>query len=100
MDGTPIIDIKPYVPFTDCIENAVGGYATAHETDKLQISFPPALLEKIPQTKQSGLIECLADDPRPSYQEEGRIYGMRFGDWEIKFVVQNAVLEVLSVENI
>ena len=100
LDGTPIIDIKPYVPFTDCIENAVGGYATAHETDKLQVSFPPALLEKIPQTKQSGLIECLADDPRPSYQEEGRIYGMRFGDWEIKFVVQNAVLEVLSVENI
>ncbi len=100
LDGTPIIDVKPYLPFTDCIENAVGGYADIHENDCLQVVFPQELLSLIPKEKQSALIECLADDPRPSYQEEGRTYGMKFGDWEIKFSVQDSTLRVLSVENV
>ncbi len=99
LDGTPIFDIKPYLPFTDCIENAVGGYASAHENDKLQVEFPASLLEKIPKDKREGLIECLADDPRPSYQEDTRVYGMRFGNFEIKFSVTEKLLTVTFVEN-
>ena len=100
LDGTPIFDIKPYLPFADCIENAVGGYAEHHESHRLQVDFPNSLLDKIPQAKQDGLIECLADDPRPSYQEDERVYGMRFGDFEIKFSVVNNILRVHSVENV
>ena len=99
LDGTPIIDIKPYIPFTDCIENAVGGYADKHQSDCLQVDFPQDLLAKIPHEKQNALIECLADDPRPSYQDEGRIYGMKYADWEVKFRVKDGTLSVLSVEN-
>ncbi len=100
LDGTPIFDIKPYVPFTDCVENAVGGYADCHQHDGLKVDFPQELLIRIPQEKQAALIECLGDDPRPSYQDDDRIYGMRFGDFEIKFSVKNATLSVLSVENV
>ena len=98
LDGTPVFDIKPYLPFADCQTDATAGYARQGETHCLQVEFPPALLEKIPEAKRSGLIECLADDPRPSYQEDERVYGMRFADYEIKFKVEQATLTVLSVE--
>ena len=95
LDGTPVLDIKPYLPFADCIINAKGGYASEHEHDKLQVLFPESLLAVIAEEKRQGLIECLADDPRPSYQDDAeRIYGMRFGEYEIKFTVQNGVLTV------
>ncbi len=98
LDGTPILDVKPYIPFTDCQKNAVGGYADEHEKDGLQVAFPDELLRKIPMEKQSGLIECLADDPRPSYQEDGaRVYGMQFGGFEIKFRVAENTLTVIAV---
>ncbi len=99
LDGTPIIDIKPYIPFTDCKTDAVGGYADEHENDRLQVIFPDELLQALPKEKRKGLIECLADDPRPSYQDDpARIYGMRFGDFEIKFRVNERTLTVVSVE--
>jgi tRNA-Thr(GGU) m(6)t(6)A37 methyltransferase TsaA len=98
LDGTPIYDVKPYLPFADCKTDATGGYATAHEKDGLQVIFPADLQEKIPVEKRAGLIECLADDPRPSYQDEpSRIYGMAFGDFQIKFRVEKGVLEVVDV---
>ncbi len=100
LDGTPIFDIKPYLPFADCIPTATSGYATAQEGHRLEVDFPPSLLEKIPTEKRAGLFECLADDPRPSYQEDARTYGMRFGEWEIKFTVCKDFLTVLSVENV
>ena len=98
LDGTPILDIKPYLPFTDCIEDAKGSYATAHQNHRLDVDFPDELRAKIPQEKQAGLLQCLTDDPRPSYQDDNRIYGMRFADFEIKFQVQQSLLTVLSVE--
>ncbi len=98
LDGTPVLDIKPYLPFADGIPSAIGGYAAAQEGHRLEVEFPPALLEKIPEEKRAGLLECLADDPRPSYQEDERIYGMRFGDFELKFTVRKDFLTVLSVE--
>lgn len=99
LDGTPIVDIKPYLPFADCITNATAGYAGEHETHRLQVLFPDEWLEKIAADKRQGLIECLADDPRPSYQDDPmRVYGMKFGKWNIKFTVLADVLTVTTVE--
>lgn len=98
LDGTPVFDIKPYLPFTDCIPQAVGGYATEQQTHKLQVHFPHTLLDKIPKEKQAGLMECLADDPRPSYQTDEREYGMHFACFNIRFRVIDGVLEVFDIQ--
>jgi tRNA-Thr(GGU) m(6)t(6)A37 methyltransferase TsaA len=98
LDGTPILDIKPYIPFADCKTDATGSYATVHEKDGVEVLFPQELLDKIPENKQEGLLQCLADDPRPAYQEDARVYGMKFAEFEVKFSVQNKKLTVLSVE--
>ena len=98
LNGTPILDIKPYLPFADCKEDATGGYATKHQHDGLEVVFPQTLLEKIPLQKQDGLLQCLADDPRPSYQDDERIYGMAFAGFQIKFTVKDGILTVTDVE--
>ena len=99
LDGTPILDVKPYLPFADCVENAIGGYADEKKHHRLNVHCETTLLEKIPEDKRNGLLECLSDDPRPSYQEDSeRVYGMRFGDFEIKFQVEFNALTVISVE--
>ena len=101
LDGTPIYDVKPYIPYADCHPEAVGSYADEHANDTLCVEFPENLLEKIPKEKRTGLIECLRDDPRPSYQDEPeRIYGMKFADFDLKFTVKNSVLTVIEVENV
>ena len=101
LDGTPIFDIKPYLPFCDAIEDAVGGYADKEKDYKLTVSFEESLLDKIPNDKQAGVLECLADDPRPSYQKDAqRIYGMSFAGFEIKFTVDEQHLTVISVEKV
>ena len=100
LDGTPILDVKPYLPYADSVPNASSGYAGAHQYDALEVVFPQELLGKIPSEKQAGLMDCLADDPRPSYQDDERVYGMRFADFEIKFSVKDGVLTVTSVEQI
>ena len=98
LDGTPIFDIKPYLPFADCHTDAVGGYAHVWKDYRLEVVFPEQWLAIIPEEKQEGLKECLADDPRPSYQDDPeRVYGMRFGDYEIKFTVTEYVLTVIQV---
>ena len=98
LDNTPIFDIKPYLPYADCHLDAVGGYADEKKDYRLQVEFPTYLLEKIPKEKQDGLLECLADDPRPSYQDDPtREYGMRFADFEIKFTVNADTLTVFDV---
>ena len=100
LDNTPILDVKPYLPFADCIPSAKGGYAEEHQNDRVEVVFPQELLEKIPLEKREGLLDCLCDDPRPSYQEDERVYGMRFADFEIKFFVKSGVLFVESVTKI
>lgn len=100
LDGTPVFDIKPYLPFADCIPTATGGYAAEHENHRLEVDFADDLLRRIPEEKRAGLLQCLADDPRPSYQaDETRIYGMCFADFEIRFRVRQNLLTVLSVES-
>ena len=98
LDNTPILDVKPYLPYADSIPNASAGYAGEHQNECLKVDFPQTLLEKIPLEKRNGLLDCLADDPRPSYQDEGRIYGMRFADFNVKFTVENGILTVMEVE--
>lgn len=99
MDGTPLYDIKPYLPFTDCHADAVGGYATEHLNDALSVNFPPDLLSVIPAEKQEALLEILRQDPRPSYQEDPeRVYGFPFASWEIRFTVSEGTAHVIFCE--
>lgn len=99
MDGTPILDIKPYLPYADAHPQALGGFAVQSTADRLQVVFPDELLEIVPTEKQSALLRVLALDPRPTYQEDpSRIYGFCFAGLEIRFTVQGDVLTVCSVE--
>ena len=98
LDGTPIYDIKPYIPYADSHPEARGSFATAHRDDHLQVQFPPELLNKVPQSKQKPLIQILALDPRPAYQQDPtRIYGFPFAGLEIKFRVEEETLYVCEV---
>ena len=98
MDGTPIYDIKPYIPYADSHPEARGSFATAHSDDYLQVQFPPELRNKVPQSKQKPLIQILALDPRPAYQQDPeRIYGFPFAGLEIKFRVEEETLYVCEV---
>lgn len=98
LNGTPIYDIKPYVPFADCHPDAVGSFADEHQGDKLSVVFPDNLKTDIPNQTLNAIIECLEDDPRPSYQEDGRVYGMSYAKYNVKFTVNGNVLTVSDVE--
>lgn len=100
LDGTPVYDIKPYLPFTDCHADATGGYASEKEDHKLKVVFPEILKNNLSENDVLSITECLADDPRPSYQEDGRLYGMRFGKYNIKFKVEFDTLTVFEIENV
>ncbi|MGO5021657.1 tRNA (N6-threonylcarbamoyladenosine(37)-N6)-methyltransferase TrmO [Lawsonibacter sp. LCP25S3_G6] len=98
MDGTPIYDIKPYLPYADCKPQATGGFASQPKEPSLQVEIPQHLLEQIPQEKRGALRGVLAQDPRPQYQEDPqRVYGMAFGAWEVRFRVEGDRLEVLEI---
>ncbi len=97
MDGTPIYDIKPYLPYADIRPDAVGGFApTEHRT--LAVDFPPELLSRVPEENREALLGILAQDPRPSYQNDARTYGVRFAAQNIRFTVQNDTVTVTAVE--
>ena len=98
MDGTPIIDIKPYVPYADAHPEASGGFAAEKFGKKLKVVFPEELLSRVEPGKREGLKDLLAEDPRPAVQDDPeRVYGMRFSDVEIKFVVSDGVLSVVDI---
>lgn len=99
MDGTPIYDIKPYIPYADAHPEAVGGFAQEAPVPTLQVDFPPQLLERVPEDRRQALISVLALDPRPSYQDDPkRVYGMSFADRNIRFTVKGSILTVCAVE--
>lgn len=99
MNGTPILDIKPYLAYVDSHPEAAQGFRGQGWNRKLQVNFPPELLVKIPPEKQAGLLGVLENDPRPTYQEAAqRIYGMSFGGQEIKFQVSDGILQVVAIE--
>ena len=98
MDGTPIYDIKPYIPYADCHPDAKGGFTTNVEMKPLTVDFPAELLEKVPQGKRDALIGVLEQDPRPRYQKDpGRIYGLSFAGLEVKFSVEEQLISVKEV---
>ncbi len=98
LDGTPIFDIKPYVPYADSHPDALGGFADHAGEFLLDVDFPAPLLEKVPASKRSALQGILSHDPRPSYQENSdRIYGLSFADMNIRFTVHENYLKVIDV---
>jgi len=97
-DGTPILDIKPYLPYADCLPAATGGFAAAPAGETLAVEFPPELLERVPPEKREGLQAVLALDPRPRYQEDPeRVYGFGFAGLEVRFSVEGDTLRVREV---
>lgn len=98
MDHTPIYDIKPYLAFTDSHPEALGGFADRHLEHKLEVEISPEWMKQIPQELQEGLMEILAQDPRPGYQRDpNRIYGLGYAGWEIRFQVEDNHLVVREV---
>lgn len=98
MNGTPIYDIKPYLPHIDSHPDARGGFAVPAAEHWLKVVFPELWLEKVPEQLRDGLTEVLAQDPRPSYQHDPeRIYGFGFARLEVKFTVDGDVLTVCGV---
>ena len=98
MDGTPILDIKPYIPYADSHPEASDGFTAQTIQHHLEVDFPAELLERVPMDKRAALIGVLAQDPRPSYQDDpARIYGFGFAGWEIRFRVAEETLTVVDV---
>lgn len=100
LDKTPIYDIKPYLPLSDCIEGATGGFSDQEVNHKLEIKFLDNVDKLLPKHVYNAVVECLKDDPRPAYQNDERIYGMRFGNFNIKFYVKEQTLFVVNIEEI
>ena len=99
MNNTPVFDIKPYLPYADAYPEASGGFALQNKEGVLKVDFPEGLLCKIPEGSCKGLIEALAQDPRPSYQrDEERVYTFAFGGVEVSFRVEGERLLVVGVE--
>ena len=101
MDGTPIFDIKPYIPYGDCHPEATGGFTDTAEDFLLQVDFPPALLALLPEDKRQAAMGVLSHDPRPSYQRTpGRVYGLPFAGLDIRFTVEGKQLQVIEVNQL
>ena len=99
LDGTPIFDIKPYIPYCDCHPDALGGFTQEAGDYLLQVDFPAELLGVLPEEKRDAAVGVLSHDPRPSYQQQpGRVYGMTFAGCNIRFTVEDGVLHVISTE--
>lgn len=98
MDGTPIFDIKPYIPYGDCHPDATGGFTDTADSYLLEVDFPKELLCRLPEDKQLAAIGVLSHDPRPSYQKDSeRIYGISFAGFDIRFQVKEDRLTVIEV---
>ena len=98
MDGTPILDIKPYIPYADCKPEALGGFASAPAGETLEVVIPQELLAKVPESRRESLRGVLGQDPRPHYHDDPEgIYGFGFGGMEVKFSVEGRVLTVREI---
>ncbi len=98
LDGTPIYDIKPYLPYADCKPEAMGGFAARPKGADLAVDCSPALLDRVPEDKRAALLAVLAQDPRPQYQDDPeRVYGMAFAGLEVKFRVAGERLTVTEI---
>lgn len=101
MDGTPIVDIKPYLPYSDSKPDASGGFAESVRHETLEVEISSEILEKFPEDKRESLLEILKEDPRPHYQSNpDRLYGLSFAGHEIKFKVCDSTLRVISIKRL
>ena len=101
MDGTPIFDIKPYIPYGDCHTDATGGFTDRAGEFLLKVEFPEELLKTLPENKREAAVGVLSHDPRPSYQRKpDRIYGLTFAGFDIRFKVSEDVLTVVEVNKV
>ena len=99
MDGTPILDIKPYVPYADSHPEALSGFAGDVFEHRMKVDIPDEILEQIPEEKREAVFEMLAQDPRPGYQRDPeRIYGIEYGDCNIRFRAEDDIILVLEVQ--
>lgn len=98
LDGTPIYDIKPYLPYADAKPDAKGSYAEENRDYSLEVDFPSDLLAKLPEDKRQTAIDCLGEDPRPSYHDDERVYSMKFCDRDIHFTVEYGKLTVIGID--
>ncbi|MBR6477193.1 MAG: tRNA (N6-threonylcarbamoyladenosine(37)-N6)-methyltransferase TrmO [Lachnospiraceae bacterium] len=98
MDGTPVYDIKPYLPYADAVKDARGGFGQEHREDGIEVVFPRELLERLPKEKRDAAVAVLAQDPRAAYQKQpDYVYGMGFAGWDIRFTVKDGRLTVIDV---
>lgn len=98
MDKTPIFDIKPYIPYTDSHPDAIGGFTDLANDYLLNVDFPDQWLSMVPESRREALLEVLAHDPRPSYQNDSaRVYGFEFAGFDVRFSVNNGVLTVCKI---
>ena len=101
MNGTPILDIKPYIPYSDCHPEAAGGFTQTAGDFLLDVNFPAELLEKIPEAKREALLGVLSHDPRPSYQKDSdRVYGLTFGGYDVRYTVKESILHVQEITKV
>lgn len=99
INGTPIYDIKPYIPYSDCKTDAVGGFTDERDFHSLNVEFDESLSNKLSDKQTEALLQILKNDPRPAYHDdENRIYGFKFAEFEIKFKVKNDKLTVINIE--
>ena len=98
MDGTPIFDIKPYIPYGDCHPDATGGFTDTAGDFLLKVNFPEDVLKILPEEKREAALGVLSHDPRPSYHRKpGRVYGLTFAGFDIRFTVEDDTLTVTEV---
>jgi tRNA-Thr(GGU) m(6)t(6)A37 methyltransferase TsaA len=98
MDGTPILDVKPYIPYADCHPEASGGFAAVPAGETLEVVISPELLAAVPEDRQEALRGVLAQDPRPHYQNDPeRVYGFTFAGLEVRFTVADGCLTVREI---
>ena len=98
MDGTPIYDIKPYSRFSDCHEDAVSGFSDNVLEHSLKVEYDDEMLSIFTDAQRDELIGCLQQDPRPSYQDDGKEYGMSFAGHNVRFMVMDGILKISDVE--
>lgn len=100
LSGTPIYDIKPYLPHADAYPDAKGGYSDAEAAHRIKVVDPDGSLSSLPEDVRKAFVGCIEDDPRPSYQNEGREYGMTYAGYNVRFAVSNGAAEIVSVEKL
>ena len=98
MDNTPVYDIKPYLPYADSYPDASGGFTDSLEERRLEVEIECNAFYEIPQEKQVEIIKILQHDPTPSYKSDGKIYGMKYADYNIRFYIKEAAVHLIDIK--